>query len=97
MASSPLINIMRGSTTVTLTALTQSTTSIWYYDWALTTPSTGIPVDGLYTVTVSGTSTGGKVYPNANVDNILFEVSDDSDGDQLADGGADKDDDNDGI
>ena len=97
MASSPLINIKRGSTTVTLTALTQSTTSIWYYDWALTTPSTGIPADGLYTVTVSGTSTGGKVYPNANVDNILFVVSDDSDGDQLADGGADKDDDNDGI
>ena len=88
---------MRGSTTVILTALTQSTTSIWYYDWALTTPSTGIPADGLYTVTVSGTSTGGKVYPNANVDNILFEISDDSDGDQLADGGADKDDDNDGI
>ncbi|MGB2298812.1 MAG: hypothetical protein ACPH4N_07650, partial [Flavobacteriaceae bacterium] len=97
MANSPLINIVRGSTTVTLTALTQSTASIWYYDWALTTPSTGIPEVGFYTVTVSGTSAAGKVYPNADIDNILFELLDDSDGDQLADGGADKDDDNDGI
>jgi hypothetical protein len=95
--SSPQIHIVKNSSTVTLTTLTQSSPSIWYYDWVLTTPSGGIPADGIYTVTVSGTSTGGKVYPNANIDNIIFQVSDDSDGDELADGGADKDDDNDGI
>ena len=97
MASSPIINIVRGSTTVTSTALTQSSTTIWYYDWILTTPSAGIPNDGFYTVTVSGTSQGGKAYLNGNIDNILFEITDDSDGDEKADGGADKDDDNDGI
>ena len=97
MANSPLINIVKGSTTVTLTALTPSTATIWYYDWILTTPSSGIPQDGFYTVTVSGTSQAGKVYPNASIDSILFDVTDDSDGDEKADGGADKDDDNDGI
>ena len=97
MASSPQINIVRGSTTVTLTALTQSSATQWYYDWVLTTPATGLPTDGFYTVTVSGTSQGGKAYSNPGTDNILFYITDDSDGDEKADGGADKDDDNDGI
>jgi len=95
--ASPQISIKQGDNSVILTTLTQSTTSIWYYDWILTTPENGVPVDGFYIATVSGTSIGGKNYLNADVDGILFQLSDDSDGDELADGGADKDDDNDGI
>ena len=67
MASSPTISISSGL--ATNTAMTSSTTSVWYYDWNV---PDGIDLSFAATATVSGTDLAGNGY--SGTDSITFTV-----------------------
>ncbi|MDG2147733.1 MAG: thrombospondin type 3 repeat-containing protein, partial [Flavobacteriaceae bacterium] len=67
MASSPTISISSGL--ATNTAMTSSTTSVWYYDWNV---PDGIDLSFAATATVSGTDLAGNAYSGS--ESITFTV-----------------------
>ena len=67
MSSTPTLNI--SSSLVTNTAMTASTTSVWYYDWNV---PDGVDLSFAATATVSGTDLAGNGY--SGTESITFTL-----------------------